>query len=485
MWRAMWQERAAGNPLLRPIWLNVKQLASPNTTSIGRGRPIAVVSRFVIAVTLLVFLPVVTCRTAYHIITVPSMSFDRVAQGLSSLQICKHAGSEMMLMATTATSSFIFLVVCVVVTTLVTVIVSSCYDDKPADESFQQHRMPNSRMLHLQGGGHAHIIRWSTAEEEEQLEVSIVCLHGSFDSAHSFANWAERLCSAAKKENVGVEVIAVDLPGHGLTGPWSPSQPVGAKDDEVAHERAADVCFVTDVLASAGFTGCKRPVVLVGHSLGGAVSIAYGAKFPDKVAGMVLAAPWGLEYRTARPFEWASCSPIVSAALCPYLWPVTQVLLRIAQRLTPRVLVRWLAPSAFGCEAQGDSCIGHIEICQIADRMHAMMLREGNRAALAERVQELVNEERNHTLWRDVVRQQLGALKCPVQLQWGEADSWLPASRASSFSEALSTAGTFPDVRMWPQLGHCTPEQAPQQSAEAAWEHIRHHVLRKHEAVGI
>jgi len=191
---------------------------------------------------------------------------------------------------------------------------------------------------------------------------------------------------------------------------------------------------------------------------------------------MVLAAPWGLEYRTANPCEWVYCSPVISAALCPYLWPVTQVLLRIAQRTTPRAVVRWFAPSAFGCNSQGDSVIGGHEMRQIADRMHAMMLREGNRSALAQRVQELVNEERNHTVWKEVMRQQLGSLRCPVQLQWGDGDAWLPVSRASSFSEALSTSETVPDLRMWPGLGHCTPEQAPRQSAEAAWEHIRHNM---------
>jgi len=71
-----------------------------------------------------------------------------------------------------------------------------------------------------------------------------------------------------------VSVHAWDLPYHGNAGPLSrPDEPV--RDELV--ERLDDV--VSEI---AG------PVVLVGHSLGGYVSLSHALAHPDKTAGLVL-----------------------------------------------------------------------------------------------------------------------------------------------------------------------------------------------------
>lgn len=68
--------------------------------------------------------------------------------------------------------------------------------------------------------------------------------------------------------------VAVDLPGHGAS-------PVS--DDPAAYEREALLADLDDVLADLA-----RPVVLVGHSLGGYLGIAHALTRPGAVAGLVL-----------------------------------------------------------------------------------------------------------------------------------------------------------------------------------------------------
>jgi len=215
--------------------------------------------------------------------------------------------------------------------------------------------------------------------------------------------------------------------------------------------------------------------VLVGHSLGAAVAIAYAAQYPDDVLSLVLVAPWGLEYRSARPEEWERCSTLISIGLSPRLRPLLSPVLAVAQHVTPLAVVRWVSKTAFGQGVDREAAAAsQAARRRAASRMHAMMLREGNRAALARRLGALVAEEADHKRWRALTWGQLASLRCPVQLQWGAADVWLPASRAAAFEGAVASGGAVPaDVRLFPGVGHCVAEQAPRLSAAAAWEHLR------------
>lgn len=71
-------------------------------------------------------------------------------------------------------------------------------------------------------------------------------------------------------------MTAVDLPGHGGSSKGAP--------DEVDYSLAG---VAADVAATLG-GGTRKPSVIVGHSLGGAVAITLALKYPDLVAGLVL-----------------------------------------------------------------------------------------------------------------------------------------------------------------------------------------------------
>ncbi|MEU2096905.1 alpha/beta fold hydrolase [Streptomyces globisporus] len=108
----------------------------------------------------------------------------------------------------------------------------------------------------------------------------IVFVHGTRFSA---GQWSTQL--AALREEF--PVTAVDLPGHGARSaqPWSLSA-------------------ATEVVAAAVDSLGGRPAVVVGHSLGGYVSLEFARRCPERLRGLVLAGasastrgPWATPYR--------------------------------------------------------------------------------------------------------------------------------------------------------------------------------------------
>jgi pimeloyl-ACP methyl ester carboxylesterase len=87
----------------------------------------------------------------------------------------------------------------------------------------------------------------------------------------------------------GREVITVDVPGFGDSLPAGPGFELGAVADRIAAG-----------LDRAGIAG---PIDLVGHSMGGAVSLTLADRHPDAVRSLVLVAPAGLRPMSPRTAE--------------------------------------------------------------------------------------------------------------------------------------------------------------------------------------
>ena len=103
---------------------------------------------------------------------------------------------------------------------------------------------------------------------------SILLIHGSGVSAGAWVNQLRGLLTAFR-------VAAIDLPGHGKSDPIPQAS---------VEEYAETVAKFLEALGSG-------PVLVVGHSLGGAIAIALAAQRPHAVTGLVLLAscaklPW-------------------------------------------------------------------------------------------------------------------------------------------------------------------------------------------------
>ena len=97
---------------------------------------------------------------------------------------------------------------------------------------------------------------------------ALIALHGWLDNAASFASIATHLSGARR-------VIALDLPGHGL----SDHLPAAARYDLPLYVQALH--------AAAAALRLDR-FDLLGHSLGGAIASLYAAAFPQRVARLLL-----------------------------------------------------------------------------------------------------------------------------------------------------------------------------------------------------
>lgn len=110
----------------------------------------------------------------------------------------------------------------------------------------------------------------------------VLALHGWLDNAATFDLTAPALVSA------GMRVVALDLPGHGLSG---------HRPGDTGYQLAD---YAYDVDRAARALGWER-FKLLGHSLGAAVSCLYAGVFPEKVRKV--AAIEGLAPLTARDEE--------------------------------------------------------------------------------------------------------------------------------------------------------------------------------------
>ncbi len=94
----------------------------------------------------------------------------------------------------------------------------------------------------------------------------IVLLHGFLENIHIWDSFVDYLKPKFK-------VLAVDLPGFGKTAVFSENH---------------SMPFMADVVKTAMEAENITKAILIGHSMGGSVSLAFAKKFPKSLRGLVL-----------------------------------------------------------------------------------------------------------------------------------------------------------------------------------------------------
>lgn len=121
-------------------------------------------------------------------------------------------------------------------------------------------------------------VRLAFSDEGSGRAPALVCLHaighggGDFDRLR--VRWRDRR-----------RVLVVDWPGQGRSGP-----------DRVPCSAARYETLLAGFLDAVGVDRA----VLVGNSIGGAAALRYAADFPERVAGLVLENPGGLDRNDDR-----------------------------------------------------------------------------------------------------------------------------------------------------------------------------------------
>jgi len=147
-----------------------------------------------------------------------------------------------------------------------------------------QHRFVDARGLPI------HCLEWGDPTDELVLLV-----HGYLDMAHGWCSFVDALRNKSRKP---LWIVAPDCRGHGDSG-W-----IGAG----GYYHFPDYVFDLDCVIQA--LGAAR-LKLIGHSMGGTISLLYAGAFPERIAELVLiegVGPSGMKFSDApeRMARWIS-----------------------------------------------------------------------------------------------------------------------------------------------------------------------------------
>jgi len=265
---------------------------------------------------------------------------------------------------------------------------------------------PPSKFMMLPDGARVHY-----RDRGPRNAEALVLIHGSNASLFTWEPWTKRLDNTFR-------VIALDLPGHGLTGA------VPTHD----YSQEGMVKFVLEFADKLEL----KTFALAGNSMGGGVAARFAEEYPDRVNHLILVDAGGM------PVKEGDRVPLAfRLARIPVL---NQILLHI----TPRPLV---------VEGLNDAIV-HKSI--ITDRMidtywdFARM--DGTREATVERF---------GLGWDTYVRDHIAAIKAPTLILWGEEDHLIPVAAAHKFQAAIPGSKLI----VYPATGHIPMEEVADRSA--------------------
>jgi pimeloyl-ACP methyl ester carboxylesterase len=265
---------------------------------------------------------------------------------------------------------------------------------------------------------------------------TIVCVHGLGGSSVNWVALAPRLTDRYR-------LLAPDLAGHGLT------RSLG-RPTNVAANRALLHRFIQ--------VRSDRPVILMGNSMGGMISLMETATAPGTVAGLILVDP-------ALPFVPTRPDPMVTALFAVYATPgLGRVLMARRNRMTPEALVaRTLAlcctdPSRIAAEVVDH----HVTVAR-----QRAVFTDGTRdfLAAARSVLSTAGYLRGMAYWRGI-----RSTPVPVLLLHGERDRLVPVTAA----RVVARNNPSWSLVVLPGVGHVPQLEAPKETAEAILDWLDH-----------
>ena len=252
----------------------------------------------------------------------------------------------------------------------------------------------------------------------------IVCVHGLGGSALNWSAIAPLLTASNR-------MLAPDLAGHGLTQSRGRGTGVAA-NRELLHR------FIEAVPGG--------PVILMGNSMGGMISLLEAGAAADAVAGLILVDP-------ALPFQLARPDPIVTAMFALYIMPGVRYLLPGRRGVSPEDLVAGVLAlcCADPARVSADVVSQHVELA----RQRAAFA--GTERDFLASMRSVVATAGYGMAYRRVVR----SVACPVLMVHGDRDRLVPVS----FARAVARANPAWSLAVLPGVGHVPQLEAPRESA--------------------
>jgi pimeloyl-ACP methyl ester carboxylesterase len=273
-----------------------------------------------------------------------------------------------------------------------------------------KYALPSSQRFEPEPG-----LRIHYTDEGNRSGRTLIFVHGFSASVHAWRPWIDRLRNDYR-------LIAIDLPGHGLTE--APANYIASLDSnaELVHKLA-------DHAGVAGF-------VLVGNSMGGAVSLVLALKHPERLDGLVLvdAAGWPGEEGEKRggpPGMFAMFNNPVG-----------------------RGIIKWFDPRMFASGGLKSAYLDETLVTkELIDRYGELALAPGHRDIL------LTQNSRSEALSS---ASSFAKIQVPTLVMSGEQDKLIPVDDARAIAAAIPGASLI----TYPNVGHVPMEQLPDQSAD-------------------
>lgn len=284
--------------------------------------------------------------------------------------------------------------------------------DIPYETLAAHYETSASRYEALESGVRVHYL-----DAGDPNAATLILLHGYTSSSATWTPWIERLGDA-------YHIIAVDLPGHGLT-----SAPAGY-EATIEHFRDTLGEFVRA-------RGLNR-FALAGNSMGGNVAWEYALAYPEQVEALILvdASGWPVEEPALQENQ-----PILEALSHPTIGP-------IVRDLDNTQMMRQGLEFAFA----DDSLVTDAMVERYAELSRA----PGHRAMMLDLMLEFTQR-------RFASPEVLADLTAPTLIVWGDQDEVVPVADAQKFKDAIPGARLV----MFEGVGHMPHEEAPDQSAAA------------------
>ena len=254
---------------------------------------------------------------------------------------------------------------------------------------------PPSQFITLSSGAIVHL-----RDEGDSEAPPIVLVHGHSEDLHTWNHLAKHLVESFR-------VIRFDLRRHGLTGP--------ATDNEYRIEN-----YVSDLSMVIEHLGIDR-FILVGHSMGGRISVKYTMGSPERVSSLILISASGAPRKENTP------------------QPMALRLMRnpLGRFLVKRIWSRNMAKKSLVDMVFDESSITDEEI----DRMWELSKYPGSMDAMFREFAET---------WGDFNPSEMGGITTNALLIWGEGDTICPESMGEWYDSHLPNSTM---VRL-PNIGH-------------------------------
>ncbi len=264
-----------------------------------------------------------------------------------------------------------------------------------------------SQFVEIGGGVTVHL-----RDEGPRDAPVIMLLHGSNADIFTWDPWVDALSDEYR-------IVRFDQVGHGLTG-------ADPREDYSRANYADDVREVADVLGLDRF-------ILGGSSMGGKHALAFAARYPERVRGLILVAASGAPMPD-DPGQEDDDSGNIGFAIAQM--PGVN---RIAEQVTPRFLIAQSLEETVAVD-------GVVNEAMI-DRYWEMLRYPGNRAATMARFS---------SPYDPLTEQQVAAIEAPALILHGEEDRLIPVAAGRWLDDTLPNSR----IETYSGIGHLPQEEA-------------------------